>query len=183
MKVLLWLAASMLPLVCHAEFVVPLGSVDEYVNVRMVPDAKSEIVGRLYQGTSARLVRDVGEWHEIEIAGGATGFISSDWTVIVGDAAPTAPVVKEPASKNDVVELTPEEAMAALANLEPVTFTYELNDPERHVGFAPGNVPELVASTESEGLRPLEIVAVLTRIVKLQQEQIASLQARLEERN
>jgi hypothetical protein len=85
-------------------------------------------------------------------------------------------------SKENIAELTSEEALAALANLEPVTFSYTQEDQERHVGFGAENVPDLVASSESEGLKPLEIVAVLTRVVKLQQHQIEELEARLEER-
>ena len=211
MKRLLGLLACMLPLLSVAEFVVPIESVEEHVNIRMVPDAKSEIVGRLFQGDSATLVQSIPEWHEVEIAGGATGYISAEWTVVL-DEEP-APVVEEiqkqvaadvklttntneteaviPESntaavvaekKENIVELSPEEALAALANLEPVTFNYRQEDQERYVGFAAENVPDLLASSESEGLKPLEIVAVLIRVVKLQQHQIAELESRLEKR-
>ena len=206
MKSLLGLAACILPLMALAEYVVPVESVEEHVNVRMVPDAHSEIVGRFYRGDAAKLVRAGTEWHEIEIAGGATGFISADWTNVVADVprpaqrgadtqplartesaavstAPATPQESAQVRKENVAELTPEEALAALANIEPVTFNYRENDRERHVGFSAGNDPELVAGTESEGLKPLEIVAVLTKVVKLQQHQIAELEARLQERN
>jgi hypothetical protein len=177
----------------------------------MVPDTKSEVVGRLFQGDTATLVRSIDEWHEVEIAGGATGYISSEWTLVV-DLVPAPRVAEEPKvlaadakeapatkqteavmpqkntataeeeTKENIAELTPEEALAALANLEPVTFNYPEEDEERHVGFGAENVPDLVASSESEGLKPLEIVAVLTRVVKLQQHQIEELEARLAER-
>ena len=195
MKGLLGLTACMLPLLSAAEFVVPIQSVEEYVNIRMVPDGKSEIVGRLYQGDSAKLVKTTGDWYEVEIAGGATGFISTDWTLLV-DELPVRDVAADlPAAtaaigetdtdraKENVVELTPEEALSALENLKPVTFSYTQDDPERYVGFVAGNAPELIASSESEGLKPLEIVAVLTQVVKLQQHQIAELEARLDNRN
>lgn len=194
MKGLLGLSACMLPLFSAAEFVVPIQSVEEYVNIRMIPDAKSEIVGRLYQGDSAVLVKTTADWHEVEIAGGATGFISTDWTLRVDEipvkdvsADQSADVVAAENSdtdkvKENVAELTPEEALSALENLEPVTFSYTQDDPGRHVGFVAENAPDLIASSESEGLKPLEIVAVLTRVVKLQQLRIAELEARLEER-
>lgn len=189
MKVLLGFAACMLPLLSVAEFVVPIESVEEYVNIRMVPDAKSEVVGRLYQGDSAKVVKSTPEWHEIVIAGGATGYISTEWTVLV-DVVPVANTEADRSSKapeeNDkqnVAELTQQEALSALANLEPVTFNYAQGDPERYVGFVAENVPDLIASSESEGLKPLEIVAVLTKVVKLQQLQIAELESRLAERN
>lgn len=211
MKRFLGLTACLLPLLSAAEVVVPVESVEEHVNIRMVPDTKSEIVGRLYRGDSAKLVQSMPEWHEVEIAGGATGYISAEWTIVL-DKLPT-PVVEEAPKqlatdapgmtatnesaavmpenkmsaaaadkKENIAELTPEEALAALANLEPVTFNYPEEDQERHVGFGAENVPDLVASSESEGLKPLEIVAVLTRVVKLQQHQIEELEARLAER-
>lgn len=194
MKGLLGLTVCMLPILSLAEYVVPVESVEEHVNVRMVPDSKSEIVGRLYRGDSAKLVKSGPEWHEIEIAGNATGFISADWTIVVSDAelineaeAPgstsAARAESGPDSKRNITELTSEEALSALENLEPVTFNYPQDDQERHVGFTAGNDPELVAASESDGLMPLEIVAVLTRIVKLQQDRIAALESRLEERN
>lgn len=195
MKRLLGLTACMLPLLSAAEFVVPIQSVEEYVNIRMVRDGKSEIVGRLYQGDSAKLVKTTEDWYEVEIAGGATGFISTDWTLLVDELPVKDAAVDHPVdavatgdsdtgkAKENVVELTPEEALSALENLKPVTFSYKQDDPERYVGFVAGNAPELIASSESEGLKPLEIVAVLTRVVKLQQHQIAELQSRLAERN
>lgn len=188
MKRLLGLTACMLPLLSLAEFVVPIGSVEEYVNIRMIPDNKSEIVGRLYQGDSAPVIKSLPEWHEVEIAGGATGYISAEWTIILDELPPpavsetTSPAVVEN-DKENIVELTPEEALDALANIEPVTFNYQQEDQERYVGFTAGNVPDFVVSSESEGLKPLEIVAVLTRVVKLQQDQIADLESRLQERD
>jgi len=153
----LGLTACLLPLFSAAEFVVPIESVEEHVNIRMVPDSKSEIVGRLYQGDAVSLVQSIPEWHEVEIAGGATGYISSEWTVVLsvvpapeleeepkqlvtnaGEAAATTeteivtpesnmPVVAEE-KKENISHLTSEEALAALANLEPVTFNYTQED-------------------------------------------------------
>ena len=211
MKRFLGLTACILPLFSAAEVVVPIESVEEHVNIRMVPDSKSEIVGRLYQGDSAMLVQSNPEWHEVEIAGGATGYISAEWTIVL-DETP-APVVEEAPqqvlaavkdstatietsavipetnapenmreNKENIAKLTSEEALAALANLEPVTFNYTQEDQERYVGFIAGNLPDFVASSESDGLKPLEIVAVLTRVVKLQQLQIEELESRLDER-
>lgn len=241
MKRLLGLIACILPFLSVAEFVVPIESVEEYVNIRMIPDAKSEIVGRLFQGDSATLVQSIQEWHEIRIAGGATGYISIDWTNVV-DELPVPEVVTELAEtavanidalaiaeetnavetvpgaealaeivvvtqrraetgadeaslaamsetdsvhqdKKNIVELSTEEALAALANLEPVTFNYKQEDQQRYVGFVAENVPDLVASSESDGLKPLEIVAVLTRVVQLQQQKISELESRLEKRD
>lgn len=58
-------------------------------------------------------------------------------------------------------------------------FKYKGTRDERHVGFIAEDVPELVATENRRGLSPMDIVAVLTRVVKAQQ-QIAALQAAVE---
>ncbi len=50
---------------------------------------------------------------------------------------------------------------------------------EEHVGFIAEEVPDLVATKERNGLSPMDIVAVLTKVVKEQQEAIDILQKRL----
>ena len=384
MERLLGLLVCMLPLLSAAAVVVPIDSVENHVNVRMFPDAKSEIVGRLQQGDSALIVRSEPDWHEIEIVGGSTGFISADWTRvldeepapaveveplevsleepaeiaaaeaaadpevvdatveaagherlfeetivplavaatgepgaqgppgIMGPAGPAGPqglpgaatikgsenflmkftattkggnsqifddgnkigigtaapkqrlevngniqihernssvaglfmtqssgetgyIMHNRAStltigagsvdritidrdgnvgfgmarpvhpielasgayvsaggvwtnsssrdrKENIVELTPEEALAALTRLEPVTFNYKQDLGEQYVGFIAEDVPEIVASADRTGLSAMDIVAVLTRVVQLQQQQIADLESRLAER-
>ncbi len=257
MKRLLGLLVCVLALPSAAEVVVPIDSVEFHVNIRMSPDAKSEIVGRLYQGDSAAVVHSSPEWHEVEIAGGATGFISVDWTILLDEVpAPMAEVEAAPepgqeqfgtasmaeevseqavvdeasgtdalfavvpvvigepgpqgetgspgspgpsggayvntggvwtdsssrGEKENIIELSPEEALAALAKLEPVTFNYKQEEQEQYVGFIAEDVPKLVASSDRVGVSALDIVAVLTRVVKLQQQQIAELESRLEGR-
>lgn len=87
MKASLGLFLFVLPIFVSAEVVVPIDSVLNHVNIRMSADAKSDVVGKLKQGDSLVLVQSETDWHEVEIAGGATGFISADWTRIVNDAA------------------------------------------------------------------------------------------------
>jgi len=74
------------PVVCMADSVVPIDAVEESVNIRLSPDATSEIVGKLEQGSSAELVNSIEGWHEVKLVGGATGFISADWTRVLTDA-------------------------------------------------------------------------------------------------
>jgi hypothetical protein len=68
-----------------AEVVVPVDSVDTHVNVRLAPDAASEIVGHLERGSRLRHIRTVDGWHEVALEGGGSGFISTDWARIKGD--------------------------------------------------------------------------------------------------
>ncbi len=75
----------LLPLSCLADSVVPIDEVENNVNIRLSPDAASEIVGRLDQGSSTELVRSIEGWHEVQLEGDATGYISADWTRVVSD--------------------------------------------------------------------------------------------------
>ncbi len=82
--------------------------------------------------------------------------------------------------KDEIVELTAEEAMAALEDLEAVKFRYKGGE-ERHVGFIAEEVPELVASPDRQYLSSMDIVAVLARAVQEQQRELTALQQRLRE--
>jgi hypothetical protein len=92
MKASLGLLIFILPMLAAAEVVVPIDKVENSVNIRLSADSATEIVGKLKQGESLVLVKSVPGWHEVEISGGATGFVSADWSVVL-EAAP-APVVE-----------------------------------------------------------------------------------------
>ena len=98
----------LLPLSVLAELVVPIDEVENNVNIRLSPDASSEIVGRLDQGSSTELVRSIEGWHEVQLEGGATGFISADWTRVIVDE-----VIEEPVE--EVTEVVVEEAAVETA--------------------------------------------------------------------
>ncbi|MCH8136828.1 MAG: SH3 domain-containing protein, partial [Proteobacteria bacterium] len=85
MKALLGLVLLALPLAITAETVKPIESVESFVNIRLNPEAGTEIVGRLTQGDELVFIRTVDGWHEIELPGGGTGFIHADWATIVAD--------------------------------------------------------------------------------------------------
>ncbi len=72
--------------------------------------------------------------------------------------------------------LSLEEATLALQRLSPVKFNYG-NDPEKdlHVGFIAEDVPDLVATRDRTTIGALDIVAVLTKVVQEQHQQIAQL--------
>lgn len=108
--------------------------------------------------------------HPLELASGAHVTAGGVWTNSSSIA-----------NKENVESLTPEEALAALAGLEPVLFNYKTDRGDQHVGFIAEDVPELVASRNRKGLSSMDVVAVLTRVVQLQQEQIAALEKRLAE--
>ncbi len=127
MRFLSALLAFILPVWCCAELVVPIRTVDEYVNIRLMPDSKTEIVGHLNQGESAALVGTQDGWHEVVLEGDATGYISADWTVVLDENAVIEwfqPVVEEAVDEELIepgpeVELDAEPESTAEAEIEP----------------------------------------------------------------
>jgi hypothetical protein len=72
--------------------------------------------------------------------------------------------------KENITDLSTEEAITTLAGLNPVRYNYKVDKDERHVGFIAEDVPELVATKDRKTLSPMDIVAVLTKVVKEQKE-------------
>jgi len=81
--------------------------------------------------------------------------------------------------KTGIVDLSPEVAREALDGLQPVTFAYRSNPEDQQVGFIAEEVPDLVATEDHRGLSAMDVVAVLTGVVKQQQRTIEELEARL----
>jgi hypothetical protein len=76
-------------------------------------------------------------------------------------------------NKTDIQILEADEALAALAELQPVRYR-GLNDPEEeeYVGFIAEDVPALVAMNDRKGLSAMDVVAVLTKALQEQQKAI-----------
>lgn len=83
------------------------------------------------------------------------------------------------ALKAQIRDLPEREALTALQALNPVTFAYKANLAETHAGFIAEDVPDLVATNDRRGLAPMDIVAVLTKVVQQQQDRIRALEERL----
>jgi hypothetical protein len=79
--------------------------------------------------------------------------------------------------KENINVLKSAEAQEALKNLTPVTYNYKVDSNEKHVGFIAEDVPELVAAQDRKSLSPMDIVAVLTRVVKDQKQTVENLEA------
>jgi len=107
--------------------------------------------------------------HPLEMASGAHVTVGGVWT----DASSRA-------FKENIRELTTAEAQTALNGLTPVQFNYKADRDEGYVGFIAEDVPELVATQDRDGLSPMDIVAVLTKVVQQQEKKIIELEARLD---
>ncbi len=76
------------------------------------------------------------------------------------------------AAKQDIEPITCEQARDTVRSLRPVGYRYKSEPDERYVGFIAEDVPELVATRDRKGLAPMDIVAVLTRVVQDQDRQL-----------
>jgi len=72
--------------------------------------------------------------------------------------------------KRDIRALTADDAWRTLLALTPTRYRYRANPTDEHVGFIAEDVPDLVATEDRKSLNPMDIVAVLTKVVQLQQE-------------
>lgn len=71
------------------------------------------------------------------------------------------------ALKENVSELSRQEAVEALQGLKAVKFNYKADSQkEQRLGFIAEEVPDLVASSERDRLSPMDIIAVLTKAVQ-----------------
>lgn len=86
------------------------------------------------------------------------------------------------ARKENIQALSASEAMAAFAELRPVRFNYKADRSESYLGFIAEDVPDLVAMQDRNSLSPMDMVALLTKVVQEQNRRIADLEARLDDR-
>ena len=83
--------------------------------------------------------------------------------------------------KENIEILDGNDAAAVLQGLEPVGFNYKETPEKRRLGFIAEDVPDLVATKDRKGLSSIDIVAVLTTVVKQQQKTIAELSEKVAE--
>ncbi|MCP5050722.1 MAG: tail fiber domain-containing protein [bacterium] len=100
--------------------------------------------------------------------GGSYSASTGDWT---NTSTRTA--------KENIKELSAEDAIEAFTDLKPVTYNYLKHD-ENKVGFIAEDVPELVATKSRKSIGAMDVIAVLTKVVQEQQKTIEKLEKRLE---
>ncbi len=96
--------------------------------------------------------------HPIEMASGAHVTAGGAWTNA------SSRVLKE-----NICVLTVEEAISTIAELNPVKFNYKTQKDEEYIGFIAEDVPDLVATQDRKSLSPMDIAAVLSKVVQNQQ--------------
>jgi len=77
--------------------------------------------------------------------------------------------------KNNILPLEAKEAIETMKALRPVRFNYKCNPSEESVGFIAEELPGLVATKGKKTLNPVDVVAVLARVIQEQQKTIEEL--------
>ncbi len=83
--------------------------------------------------------------------------------------------------KENIQDLGSVEAMDTFNRLNPVKYNYKVDKSEKHVGFISEDVPELVATQDRKGMSPMDVVAVLTKVIQEQQKAIQLQQQSIKE--
>jgi len=72
--------------------------------------------------------------------------------------------------KENIKPLAVKEALKAFNDLEPMTYVYKNNPTDPKVGFIAEDVPELIADPKRKSISSIDIVALLTKVVQVQGE-------------
>jgi hypothetical protein len=105
-------------------------------------------------------------------------------TIAPGAYCTTAGVWHDASSleyKENIKNLSEEEAMEAFKELNPVKYNYKVDKEDEYVGFIAEHVPELVASKDRKGMSAMNVVAVLTKVLQQQQKSIREQQKTIDE--
>jgi hypothetical protein len=139
-----------------------------FLNVR--PDSGSTAPNpslRFLVANTQRMILDNEGFIGLGVANPANPIEHSSGAVLTAGGAWQS--VSSRAAKHDIRPLEPAAALAALHGLEPVRFYYQAEPSDEYVGFVAEDVPDLVATADRQRLGPLDIVAVLTKVVQQQQ--------------
>lgn len=159
------------------------------------PSADQDVIKIEREGITAdwRLgIRSNASFFVGDATNGITRFlISQTGNVGIGDLSPSYPLhmasgayvttggvwtnASSRSYKEHIAELTSNEAIAAFQGLKPVTYNYKIDKDEKHVGFIAEDVPAILATKDRKGVSPMDVVALLTKVVQEQQKTIAVL--------
>ena len=81
--------------------------------------------------------------------------------------------------KEKIQPLPSDLALAAIDRLKPVLYHYKREPRTAQAGFIAEDMPDLLKSKSGETVKPMDIIAVLTRVVQRQQQTIARLEQRM----
>ncbi len=123
------------------------------------------------RGSNDLVTRPIAEFHNrgtVAVTIAASGDITANGVLLTSSRE----------TKKDIRAIDSDEALLALEKLQPVEFVYK-NDAkeEKRLGFIAEDVPDLVAVEGRKSVSPIDIITVLTKVVKEQQARIEALEA------
>lgn len=129
------------------------------------PGAGFELIDASSVIPNLTILRDQYPYHDLRVK----------LIICQGVAQPSSREIKE-----DIHDLSAEEALDAFQKLQPVKYRMKDDAAGRtHAGFIAEDVPDLVSINGRTAIAPVDILAVLTRIVHVQQEAIQRLEAQI----
>lgn len=82
--------------------------------------------------------------------------------------------------KDHIRTLEADDALKALTALRPTRYHYKQDNTEERLGFIAEEVPELLSMKDRQGVSSMDVVAVLTKVVQVQQTQLEEQRKQLE---
>lgn len=157
-----------------------LGRSAAFLNVR--PDASATAPNpslRFFTGNTQRMIIDNEGFVGLGVANPAKPIEHSSGAFLSAGGVWTN--ASSRSAKHDIRKLDATDARAALAGLAPVRFRYNTDPYDESLGFIAEDVPDLVATTDRKSLSPMDIVAVLTKMVQEQERTIEDLSATVQQ--
>jgi len=155
-----------------------IAQVDNYVNIRSLPNIDSEVVGKLYDKSVGELISDEGEWIKIT-SGNCTGYVKAEY-VVSGNAAQE--LIEEVSTTYAVVNTTTlfirEEPSLDASIIGMFPFEEELLVEEKLEGWVK------VSTVEGDGYVSSDFVTLRTELVEAEssEEEAARLELEATER-
>jgi hypothetical protein len=83
--------------------------------------------------------------------------------------------------KENIADFTTREATEALEGLNPVSFTWKDDEEKtRHIGFIAEDTPGIAKSSDEKAIIPVQILAILSKVVQDQQRAISAMRRQLD---
>jgi len=135
---------------------------------RLTLDADAGAAGEIILGVGGDNVGigEINPSYPLHMASGARCTSGGVWTNASSKAL-----------KENIHDLSLEEAMDAFDQLNPKKYNYKLEKDETYLGFIAEEVPELVAVNDRDALSPMDIIAVLTKVLQQQQKETRELKS------
>ena len=125
-------------------------SEDSTLNVRSIPSPSGAIVDMLFGGDKLPLVKEEGEWYQVQFEDETTGWISKKFSIIEGSTVKTSLPAPEEKKANSKVQADRSNDMVTTVVVIKVPKGSSLN-----VRSAPSAKGQVISSLKSGDMRPL----------------------------